>query len=59
MNVYDSFLRSVVIPVGSRLVGYGDFMPYLKGLEASQWWTPEQLRELQNAKLHRLIAHVY
>ena len=59
MSAYSRFLRSVVIPMGSRLAGYGDFLPYLKSLEASQWWTPEQIQSLQNEKLRRLIAHVY
>ncbi|HHB90140.1 MAG TPA: phenylacetate--CoA ligase family protein [Anaerolineae bacterium] len=59
MSAYSQFLRHVVIPVGSRLAGYGDFLPYLEALEASQWWSPQQIRELQNAKLRRLIAHVY
>ncbi len=59
MSTYSRFLRRVVIPVGSRLAGYGDFLPYLQSLEASQWWSPAQIRELQNQKLRRLIAHVY
>ncbi len=59
MTRYSQFLRNVVLPAGARLAGYQDFLPYLKGLEASQWRSPEQLRELQNAKLRRLIAHVY
>jgi len=59
MSGYSRFLRTVVIPVGARLAGYGEYMPYLKALEASQWWTPARLGDLQNAKLRRLIAHVY
>ena len=59
MSKYSQFLRNVVIPIGSRLAGYGDFLPYLESLEASQWWSPEQIKDLQNAKLRRLIAHVY
>jgi len=59
MSAYSRFLRNVVLPVGSRLAGYGDFLPYLQSLEASQWRSPEQIRELQDAKLRRLIAHVY
>ena len=59
MSLYSRFLRKAVIPVGSRLAGYGDFLPYLESLEASQWWPFDQLQELQNAKLRRLIAHVY
>ena len=58
-KLYTRFLRGVVLPVGSRVAGYGDVMPYLRELEASQWWSAEQLRELQNRKLRRLIAHVY
>ena len=59
MSAYSRFLRSVALPVGSRLAGYGDFLPYLKSLEASQWFSSEQIQEIQNAKLRRLIAHVY
>ena len=59
MKLYSELLRSIVLPVGSRLAGYGDVMPYLRELERSQWWTTEQLRELQNQKLRRLMAHVY
>ena len=59
MSVYSRFLRKMVIPAGSKLAGYDDFMPYLASLEASQWYSPEQIQELQNAKLRRLIRHVY
>lgn len=59
MSLYTPFLRRVAIPAGARLAGYGEVMPYLRGLEASQWWSPAQIQELQNQKLRRLIAHVY
>ncbi len=59
MDMYTHFLRDIALPVGSRMVGYGEVMPYLRAIEKSQWWTPEQLRELQNHKLRKLIAHVY
>lgn len=59
MSLYGRFLRTVLLPVGAYLAGYQDFMPYLESLEASQWWSPEDLRELQNEKLRRLMAHVY
>ena len=59
MKPYTKFLRSLVFPLGSRFVGYGDVMPYLHSLEESQWWTHDPLCELQNRKLQRLIAHVY
>ncbi|NOZ50196.1 MAG: phenylacetate--CoA ligase family protein [Chloroflexi bacterium] len=59
MNLYTRFLRSLVLPLGSRLAGYGDVMPTLRRLEASQWWSMDELRALQNQKLRRLITHVY
>lgn len=59
MPLYHRFLRSLALPLGSRIAGYGEVLPYLRQLEASQWWSPEQVRELQNQKLRRLIAHVY
>ncbi len=59
MRFYSWFLRKAAIPIGSYLAGYNDFLPYLRQLEESQWWSLEQLRELQNAKLRRLIRHVY
>ena len=33
--------------------------PPLRELERSQWWSPEQLRDLQEQKLLRLVAHAY
>ena len=59
MNLYNHFLRTAVLPLGARLAGFSETMPYLAALEASQWHSPQQLRDLQNAKLRRLIAHVY
>ncbi|MCX7852709.1 MAG: hypothetical protein N2383_07985 [Caldilineales bacterium] len=59
MGLYHRFLRTVALPLGARLAGYQAVWPYLRQLEASQWWSLEQLRALQNAKLRRLIAHVY
>jgi len=59
MSLYTHFLRSLALPVGETIAGYGQVMPYLRGLEASQWWSPEHVRQLQNQKLRRLIAHVY
>ena len=59
MTLYTHFLRNLVLPVGSRLAGYGDVMPTLQTLEDSQWWSTDRLQALQNQKLRRLIAHVY
>ncbi len=59
MGLYNRLLRSAALPVGAYAAGYREVLPYLQGLEASQWWTAEQLRDLQNRKLQRLIMHVY
>ncbi len=59
MTMYSRFVRSAILPAGARLSGYQEVLPYLRGLEASQWWSPERLRDLQNQKLRRLIAQAY
>ncbi len=35
------------------------FREYLRELEESQWWSPQQLEELQNEKLRQIIQHAY
>ena len=39
--------------------GQRQFRKYLRELEESQWWPPQQLEELQNEKLRRIIHHAY
>lgn len=34
-------------------------LPYLRELLKSQYWSPDKLRELQNERLKKLIAHAY
>lgn len=54
-----SFLvKYVGLPVAERLKGW-PVRRYLRELETSQWWVPEQIAELQNEKLRRLIRHAY
>jgi len=51
-------VKHVLLPVHERLLRRP--MPaYLRQLEESQWWPPEQLRELQQAKLRRLLQHAW
>ncbi|MCB0003141.1 MAG: phenylacetate--CoA ligase family protein, partial [Anaerolineae bacterium] len=59
MSAYTNLLRTVALPAGSMLAGYRDVMPYLRGLEESQWWSPAEIRALQDRKLRRLVSHVY
>lgn len=35
------------------------FRKYIRELEESQWYSPQQLEELQNEKLRRIIWHAY
>jgi len=54
-----SFLvRHVGLPIAEKLKGW-PIRRYLRELEESQWWPPEQLRQLQNEKLARLVEHSY
>ncbi len=58
MSTYSSFLERVAMP----LVGWAMRMPvtrYLRELEESQWWSPEELQALQWRKLKRLLDHAY
>lgn len=53
-----ALLRRGALPVIGRMQG----MPisrWLAELERSQWWSPEQLRSLQEEKLRRLVHHAY
>ncbi|NLE77829.1 MAG: phenylacetate--CoA ligase family protein [Chloroflexi bacterium] len=57
-GLYPRLVRALALPLAERLQG----MPVqarLGELETSQWWPPERIRELQWAKLQRLLAHAY
>jgi len=53
--------------IGINIYGYwqarqrfgGDFKKTLEELEVTQWWTPQQLEELQNELLKKLVEHAY
>lgn len=58
MGIYPKLFRSVIFPIlefsqGTRI------QKYLKWLEKTQWWKPEELEELQNKRLRALIKHAY
>jgi phenylacetate-CoA ligase len=58
MSAYSAFLERVAMPA----VGWAVGMPvarYVRELEASQWWSPEDLRALQWRKFKRLLDHAY
>ena len=51
-------VRRILLPIHEWLVGRGTFA-YLRELEQTQWWPVGCLRELQQAKLRRLLRHAY
>lgn len=54
-----SFLAErVIYPLGDFALG-SSVIRYYHLLQKTQWWSPEQLRELQNKKLRALIKHAY
>jgi len=56
--VYSFLSKYGLYPLAERFSGT-TLINYLKILEETQWWSPEQLRELQNEKLRALIKHAY
>ena len=53
-----SLVRSVVYPLHERLLKRGT-MRFARELEWSQWSAPDDIRELQNAKLTALLMHAW
>ena len=56
--MYGSVFRNVVFPA-MELYSQTTIKKNLAFLNKSQWWTPEQLGELQNKKLRALVRHAY
>ena len=48
--------RHILFPAADRLAGR-DSLAYWRKLEAMQYWSSDQLRELQNTKLKKLLSH--
>lgn len=57
-KMYPTLFRNVIFPVMEFSQGT-KIQKYLKWLEKTQWWKPEELEELQNKKLRALIRHAY
>jgi len=53
-----SIIRNVFFPIHELIKGH-DTLSYLYQLEKSQWFSREQLCELQSKKLRQFISHVY
>lgn len=56
--MYSAVAKHILYPIGEKLLGT-TMLKYLKQLEETQWWSPDELRELQNEKLRALIRHAY
>lgn len=56
--MYSTIARHILYSIGETFLGT-KMLKYLKELEETQWWSPEQLQELQNKKLRALIKHAY
>lgn len=56
--MYSAVLKNTIIPIGEIVSGF-HVQKYLKELETTQWWSPSDIRELQNEKFRNLIKHTY
>ena len=57
-KMYSKLFRSFIFPLMELSQGT-KIQKYLKWLEKTQWWKPEELEELQNKRLRSLIRHAY
>jgi phenylacetate-CoA ligase len=57
VGLYTRFVSGVVFPLHERLKGHGT-VAVRRGLEASQWWPPERIAELQLTRLQALLRDV-
>ena len=56
--MYSKLFRNVIFSVTE--ISHGTkIQKYMKWLNKTQWWKPEELEELQNKKLRALIKHAY
>jgi phenylacetate-CoA ligase len=53
---YTTFIAGLLFPLHEHLKHH-DSVTVRKQLEATQWWPPERLKELQLSRLRQLLAH--
>ena len=58
MSIYNFYSEKISLPISDLITGR-QIGRYLKLLRRSQFWSAEKLREFQNARLRKLIVHVY
>jgi len=56
--MYSSVFRTLVFPALEWYSGT-TIQPHLAALNKSQWWSKDQIAELQNKKIRMLIRHAY
>ncbi len=60
MKMYSVLFEKVIYPlIETRKLKGKRTLPYLHFLRKTQWWSLEQLRELQLKRLHSLLSHAY
>src|SRR6185369_17505137 len=57
MSAYTRLVSGLVFPLHERIKGHSS-VRRLHELEASQWWAPERVRELQLARLREFLARI-
>ena len=55
--MYTKLVSTLLFPLHERLKHH-DSVAVRRGLEQSQWWSPERLRDLQLQRLRSLLAEV-
>ncbi len=58
MSFYSRMTQNLVLPLSDAVLGRS-VSKYLRFLDKSQWWSPEELKEYQNEKLRALVKHAY
>ena len=56
--MYSLIAENIIYPLGDLALGTS-VIKYYHWLQKTQWWSPEQLKELQDQKLIKLIEHTY
>jgi len=57
MGAYE-FVVKKAMPLAEVIKGW-PVSRYIADLEESQWWSPQQLKEMQNEKLRKMVKHAY
>ncbi|RLF96512.1 phenylacetate--CoA ligase family protein, partial [Thermococci archaeon] len=57
--MYGTFYRKFLFPFYETFLMRRGTLKYLEELERTQWLSEEEIREIQWAKLQRLLQHAY